>query len=305
MRRTLRQVLSMRALVAAGFAVVNRPALLSAHLAAVAPRRAPTAPSHRSLHVQCTPSSRRIQHLSANASAAPKVDSKSASTAITGMGKIQFYGWGTPNGHKIGIALKELGVDYETHFINIGKGDQNSEEYIKINPNSKIPSIVDPEGPDGGPITVFESGAILIYLAEKYGKLLGSTGTSRMAAIQWTFFQNAGVGPMMGQFAHFAMFAKDKCQDPYPTERYAGEVKRLLGVLEKQLSDKPYIAGEEYTIADITTYPWVSSLFTRFPPAIREQLGATDLPNLQAWVERVGERNAVKEGIAATTPPPA
>ena len=172
--------------------------------------------------------------------------------------RIQLYSLATPNGQKAGIALEELGLAYEAHKVNILENEQFSEEFIAVCPNSKIPAMVDPDGPGGKPLSIFESGAMLLYLAEKTGKLLPADPHRRSECIQWLFFQMAGVGPMFGQFGHFYKFAKERI--PYPTERYTSEARRLLGVLEKRLDGREYLVGDEYTIADIATFPWVGCL---------------------------------------------
>jgi GSH-dependent disulfide-bond oxidoreductase len=196
---------------------------------------------------------------------------------------IDLYTFTTPNGRKASIMLEEVGLDYNTHKIDISKGDQFTPEYIAINPNSKIPAIVDR---DAG-ITVFESGAILMYLAEKTGKLLPTDTKSRFQVIEWLMFQMGGVGPMFGQLNHFKRYAPE--QIPYAIERYTKETLRLYGVLDKQLKNHEYICGE-YSIADIATYPWV---------AIYEMQGMTlnEHPNLKRWVEVVGQRPAVQRGM--------
>lgn len=198
---------------------------------------------------------------------------------------IQFYSLPTPNGQKIGIALEEMGLPYTPHRIDITKGDQFSEEFVKINPNSKIPAIVDPIGPDGKPLAVFESAAILIYLSEKSGLFLPTDPRLRMETLQWLIFQVANVGPMFGQFGHFFKHAKAKCDHPYPVERYRSETRRLLAVLEKQLQGRTFLVGEEYTIADMATVPWVNGIDIFYGGT--EVLGLNDFVNVKAWVERV------------------
>src|SRR5690242_165655 len=169
---------------------------------------------------------------------------------------IELYTWTTPNGRKVSIMLEECGLPYRVHKINIGtNSEQFAPDYLKINPNGKIPSIVDPEGPDGKPISMMESGAILIYLADKTGKLLAKSGRDRYASLQWLMFQMGGVGPMFGQTHHFLRAAKE--QVPYAIERYGKETRRLYGVLNDRLKDHAHLAGE-YSIADIATYPWVA-----------------------------------------------
>ncbi|MCB9780923.1 MAG: glutathione S-transferase N-terminal domain-containing protein [Alphaproteobacteria bacterium] len=209
--------------------------------------------------------------------------------------RLQLYSVNTPNGKKIGIALEELGVPYEAHTVHIGKGDQHRPEFLAINPNGKIPALIDPDGPGGEPLAIFESGAILFYLAEKYGKLIPADAAGRSRALQWTFFQAANVGPMFGQFGHFAMFAKGKT-DSYGEERYKAEVIRLLGVLDRQLEGQDWLIGE-YSIADIATVPWVGGI--SFYKA-EEAVGLADFHNVVAWMERFNARPAVQRGLAVT-----
>jgi GST-like protein len=205
--------------------------------------------------------------------------------------RLQLYSLATPNGKKVGIALEELGFPYDAHRISIGDGDQFDPEFVAINPNSKIPALVDPNGPGGEPIAIFESGAILLYLAEKAGKLIPEDPRGRIEAIEWLFFQMAGVGPMFGQFGHFFAFAKGKT-DTYGEERYKTEVIRLLGVLEARLIGREYLAGE-YSVADIATVPWIEGL--AFYKA-HDAVGYDNFPNVQAWVKRVSERPAYQAG---------
>jgi GSH-dependent disulfide-bond oxidoreductase len=196
---------------------------------------------------------------------------------------IDLYTFTTPNGRKASVMLEEVGLDYNTHKIDISKGDQFTPEFIAINPNSKIPAIVDRDAE----ITVFESGAILMYLAEKTGKLLPTDTKSRFQVIEWLMFQMGGVGPMFGQLNHFKRYAPE--QIPYAIERYTKETLRLYGVLDKQLENHEYICGE-YSIADVATYPWV---------AIYEMQGMTldAHPHLRRWVETVSQRPAVQRGM--------
>lgn len=208
---------------------------------------------------------------------------------------LQLYSLATPNGVKASIMLEELGLDYEAHRINIMDGDQFKPEFVEINPNSKIPALVDPEGADGQPLNIMESGAILLHLAEKTGKFLPTDALKRSQTIQWLFLQVGGIGPMFGQFGHFFKFAVDKCDHPYPTERYTAETKRLLGVLETQLTDREYIIGDEYTIADIATFPWVNGL-SQFYKA-DDQLGLADFPNVNRWLKTCLDRPAVQRGM--------
>jgi GSH-dependent disulfide-bond oxidoreductase len=200
---------------------------------------------------------------------------------------IDLYTWTTPNGRKVSIMLEEVGLPYRVHSINIGKDEQFAPDYLKINPNGKIPSIVDPDGPDGKPIAMMESGAILIYLARKTGRLLAA-GREEYETLQWLMFQMGGVGPMFGQVHHFLRAAKE--QVPYAIERYSKETKRLYGVLNERLKGNDYLAGE-YSIADIATYPWVA----------RYEWHKTDLndfPEVKRWFDAISARPAVKKGMA-------
>jgi GST-like protein len=200
---------------------------------------------------------------------------------------IDFYTWSTPNGRKISIMLEEVALPYRVHAINIGQGDQFKPDYLKINPNGKIPSIVDPEGPDGRPIAMMESGAILIYLARKTGKLFPAPGRSMYDVLQWLMFQMGGVGPMFGQTHHFLRAAKEPV--PYAIDRYSKETQRLYGVLNERLKDHEYLA-DGYSIADIATYPWVA----------RHEWHKTDLndfPGVKRWFDAISARPAVKKGM--------
>jgi GST-like protein len=200
---------------------------------------------------------------------------------------IDLYTWTTPNGRKASIMLEEVGLPYRVHAIDISKGDQFNPEFVAINPNSKIPAIVDPEGP-GGAMPVFESGAILIYLAEKTGELIGHDARSRIEAIEWLMFQMGGVGPMFGQTHHFRRFAPEPV--PYAIERYTKETQRLYGVLDQRLGEAEYLAGG-YSIADIATYPWT---------ARHEWQGISldDYPHVKRWHEAITARPAVQRGMA-------
>lgn len=216
------------------------------------------------------------------------------------MKKIQLYSMATPNGQKASIALEEMELPYEAHFIDIRRGDQFTPEFLAINPNNKIPAIVDPDGPDGRPMTVFESGAILIYLAEKSGKLLSADPRLRSETLQWLFFQVGGVGPMFGQFGHFYKFAREQCDHFYPLQRYTNETKRLLGVLEKRLEGRDYLVGDAYSIADIATFPWVGCLERVYEA--REQLDLESFPNVLSWHERCAGRPAARRGAIVCAP---
>jgi GST-like protein len=200
---------------------------------------------------------------------------------------IDLYTWTTPNGRKVSIMLEELALPYRVHPINIGQNEQFKPDYLKINPNGKIPSIVDPDGPDGKPISMMESGAILIYLAGKTGKLLPQSVRGRYEALQWLMFQMGGVGPMFGQTHHFLRAAKE--QVPYAIERYTKETRRLYGVLNGRLKDHSYLA-DSYSVADIATYPWVA----------RYEWHKTDLndfPHVKRWFDAISARTAVQRGM--------
>jgi GST-like protein len=201
---------------------------------------------------------------------------------------IDLYTWTTPNGRKVSIMLEELQLPYRVHAINIGKDDQFKPDFIKINPNSKIPAIVDPEGPDGKPYSMMESGAILIYLADKTGKLLAKSGRARYTALQWLMFQMGGVGPMFGQTHHFLRAAKE--QVPYAIERYGKETRRLYSVLDGHLKDNDYLAGD-YSIADVATYPWVARHEWH-------KVELADFPAVKRWFDAISARPAVKKGMA-------
>ena len=215
----------------------------------------------------------------------------------TDPGVIQLYSFPTPNGVKVSAALEELGLPYEAHRVTLADADVKSPEFLSLNPNNKIPAIIDPNGPDGEPIGLFESGAILIYLAEKAGKLLGNSAAERYKIIQWVMFQMGGVGPMFGQLGFFYKFAGAEIEDPRPRERYINEAKRLLAVLEGQMEGKEWIAGD-YSIADLAICPWLRTL--DFYGA-KEVLGWEDHPNLVAWLDRFVARPAVQIGL--NTPP--
>jgi len=202
---------------------------------------------------------------------------------------IELYTWGTPNGRKVSVMLEECGLPYNVHGIDIGKGDQFAPEYLEINPNGKIPSIVDPDGPDGKPIAMMESGAILVYLAGKTGRFLPASARGKYVALQWLMFQMGHVGPMYGQVHHFLRAAK--VEVPYAIERYVKEKDRLYGVLDRRLGAARFLAGDEYTIADIATYPWVA----------RHEWHKTDLatfPNVKRWFDTIAARPAVRRGMA-------
>ena len=195
----------------------------------------------------------------------------------------------TPNGFKISIALEELGLDYELHPVSIANGEQFRPEFLAFSPNNRIPAIIDHEGPDGDSIGVFESGAILIYLAEKTGKLLPSSGVGRKTVMEWLMWQMGGFGPMLGQAHHFNFYAPE--QVPYAQERYSNEANRLYGVLDRQLAGKEYVAGDEYSIADIAIFPWSRTYE-------RQNVDITEYPNVGRWRETMLSRPAVKRGLS-------
>ncbi|MGH1467373.1 MAG: glutathione binding-like protein [Bdellovibrionales bacterium] len=199
------------------------------------------------------------------------------------MSKIQLYSLATPNGQKVSIALEEMGLEYDAHTINIMEDDQFTPEFIAINPNSKIPALVDPEGDSGKPLNIMESGAILLHLAEKTGKFLPKDPGARSRVLQWLFFQVGGAGPMFGQFGHFYKYGKNNCDHPYPVERYAKETRRLLKVMDVQLSKNAFIAGEELSIADFSLAPWVDGL-SRFYEA-NEILELDSFKNVDRWMK--------------------
>ena len=202
---------------------------------------------------------------------------------------IDLYTWPTPNGHKVHIFLEEVGMPYNVHAINIGTGDQFEPEFLKISPNNKMPAIVDQDGPGGKPYSVFESGAILLYLAEKTGQYLPSDPTGRYDVIQWLMFQMGGIGPMLGQAHHFRIYAPEKIE--YAFNRYTNEASRLYNVVDKQLSQHEYLAADEYSIADMATFPWL-----RYHENQGQKL--EDYPHLKRWYDKLEARPAVQQGLA-------
>ena len=202
---------------------------------------------------------------------------------------IELYYWPTPNGWKISIMLEELGVPYEVHTVNIGKGEQFAPEFLKISPNNRMPAIIDPDGPGGKPISIFESGAILQYLGGKYGKFYPADERVRVEVDQWLFWQVGGLGPMAGQAHHFRQYAPEKIE--YGINRYTNEVNRLYGVMNKRLADRDYLAGDDYSIADIACVGWVV-------PHKNQGQDLDDFPNLKRWFEMIMARPAVERGIA-------
>ncbi|PSH68339.1 glutathione S-transferase [Phyllobacterium brassicacearum] len=209
--------------------------------------------------------------------------------------RLQLYSFPTPNGVKVSIALEEIGLPYEPHAVDIGKNESWTPEFLSLNPNGKIPAIIDPDGPGGKPLGLFESGAILLYLAEKTGKLIPADAAGRYETIQWVFFQMAGIGPMFGQVGYFHKFAGREIEDKRPLERYQNESKRLLGVIETRLDGRQWIMGDEYTIADISMLGWVRNLVGFY--------GAGDLvefdrlKRVPEWLERGLARPAVQRGL--------
>jgi GST-like protein len=202
---------------------------------------------------------------------------------------IQLYSYPTPNGVKVSIALEEMGLAYEPHLVTLSDADVKSDAFLSLNPNNKIPAIIDPDGPDG-PIGLFESGAILLYLAEKSGKFLGSDAAEKAKITQWVMFQMGGLGPMLGQMGFFYKFAGSQIEDPRPRERYRDEAIRLLAVLEKELEGKDWIAGD-YSIADMAIAPWLNALEFY---GTKDVVGYNDLKNVPAYVERFFARPAVQ-----------
>ncbi len=206
---------------------------------------------------------------------------------------IQLYSFPTPNGVKVSIALEEMELPYEAHKVTLADADVKSPEFLSLNPNNKIPAIIDPNGPDGTPIKLFESGAILIYLAEKTGKFIGTSPAQKAEVIQWLMFQMGGLGPMFGQLGFFYKFAGAEIEDPRPRDRYINEAKRLMGVLENHMEGQDWVAGE-YSIADMAIAPWLRAL--DFYGA-KEVLGWADHTNLVAYLDRFQARPAVQKGL--------
>ncbi|WP_448950580.1 glutathione S-transferase N-terminal domain-containing protein [Labrys neptuniae] len=208
---------------------------------------------------------------------------------------LQLYSLPTPNGVKVSIMLEEIGLAYEPHFIDIGKNESWTPEYLSLNPNGKIPAIIDPNGPGGLPIGLFESGAILLYLAEKTGQLLPEDATARYETIQWVFFQMAAIGPIFGQVGFFHKFAGRDIEDKRPLKRYVDESKRLLGVLETRLEGRDWLMGADYTIADIATLGWVRNLVGFYGAG--ELVDYASFKRVPAWLERCLARPAVQRGL--------
>ncbi|MCO6440202.1 MAG: glutathione S-transferase N-terminal domain-containing protein [Nitrococcus mobilis] len=201
---------------------------------------------------------------------------------------IDVYSWSTPNGHKVHIALEELALDYRIHPVNIGKGDQFEAEFLRISPNNKIPAIVDRQGPGDEPFSLFESGAILIYLAEKTGRLLPRQPRGRYRTLEWLMFQMGNLGPMLGQAHHFRQYAPERID--YAINRYTNETTRLYRVLDQRLGEETFLAGPEYTIADIAVFPWIR-------PYERQGQDLSEHPNLKRWFDIIAQRPAVERGL--------
>ncbi|MFN3305205.1 MAG: glutathione S-transferase N-terminal domain-containing protein [Roseateles sp.] len=201
---------------------------------------------------------------------------------------IEVYSWPTPNGHKVHIMLEECGLAYRVHPVDIGTGAQFEPDFLAISPNNKIPAITDPDGPDGRPISLFESGAILLYLAGKTGKLLPADVAGKYVVLQWLMFQMGGVGPMLGQAHHFRIYAPEKI--PYAIERYTNEARRLYGVINKRLAHTSYVGGHDYSIADIAIFPWLRSWKN-------QGVEMADYPHLKGWFDEIARRPAVQRGL--------
>ncbi len=203
---------------------------------------------------------------------------------------IDLYYWPTPNGHKITLFLEEAGLPYKIHAVNIGKGEQFDPHFLAISPNNRMPAIVDNEPAGGGaPVSLFESGAILVYLAEKTGRCIPSDIHGRAEVLQWLFWQMGGLGPMAGQNHHFSAYAPEKI--PYAIDRYVRETARLYGVMDRRLADRPFLAGADYSIADMASYPWIV-------PHERQGQDLNDFPNLKRWFEAIADRTATKRAYA-------
>jgi len=201
---------------------------------------------------------------------------------------IEVYSWATPNGHKVHIMLEECGLPYRVHPVNIGAGDQFKREFLAISPNNKIPAIVDPDGPEGKPLSLFESGAILLYLAGKTGRFLPLSTRGKFEVLEWLMFQIGGVGPMLGQAHHFRIYAPEKI--PYAIDRYTNEARRLYGVMNKRLANNRYLGANEYSIADIAVFPWLRSWKN-------QGIDWSDFPHLKGWFDEIANRPAVKRGV--------
>jgi GST-like protein len=215
--------------------------------------------------------------------------------------RIQLYSLPTPNGVKASIMLEETGLPYEAHLVDFATNDQMSPAFLSLNPNNKIPAILDPNGPGGKPLALFESGAILIYLAEKTGQFMPADAAGRYETIQWLMFQMGGIGPMFGQLGFFHKFAGKDYEDKRPRDRYVAESKRLLGVLDQRLAGRSWIMGDSYTIADIATFPWVRNLIGFYGAG--DLVGISDFPNVQRVLETFVARPAVVKGLGIPARP--
>lgn len=209
--------------------------------------------------------------------------------------RLQLYSLPTPNGVKVSIALEELGLPYEPHLVSFQTDDQLTPEFLSLNPNNKIPAIIDPDGPGGAPLPLFESGAILVYLAEKTGRLIPQDPARRYETLQWVMFQMGGIGPMFGQVGFFHKFAGKDYEDKRPRERYLNESKRLLGVLEQRVTGRGWIMGDEYTIADIAIWPWVNNLVGFYGAG--DLVGFSEFKEVQRVLAAFLARDAVKRGL--------
>ena len=209
--------------------------------------------------------------------------------------RLQLYSLPTPNGVKVAILLEELGLPYEVHRIDFGQDDQHTAEFLSLSPNNKIPALLDPNGPGGEPLGLFESGAILLYLAEKTGRLLPQEPARRYQTIQWLMFQMGGIGPMFGQLGFFTTFAGKDIEDPRPRERYVAEARRLLGVLDGQLRGRTWILGEDYSLVDIATFPWIRALLEVYQVA--DLVGFQDFPDVRRALDAFLARPAVQRGL--------
>ena len=209
--------------------------------------------------------------------------------------RLQLYSLPTPNGVKVSIMLEEIGLPYEPHLVDFGKNDQMSPEFLALNPNNKIPAIIDPDGPGGRPLPLFESGAILLYLADKTGQLIPKDAAARYQTLQWVMFQMGGIGPMFGQVGFFHKFAGKEYEDKRPRDRYVAESKRLLGVLDKHLAGRQWIMGDDYTIADIASFPWIRNLVGFYEAG--ELVGFDDFGNVKRVLEAFVARPAVVKGL--------
>jgi GST-like protein len=217
--------------------------------------------------------------------------------------RLQLYSLPTPNGVKVSIMLEEIGLPYEPHTIDIGKNESWTPEFLSLNPNGKIPAIIDPNGPDGKPLGLFESGAILQYLAEKTGKLLPTDPAERYQTLQWVYFQVGAIGPMFGQLGFFHKFAGRTFEDKRPLERYRAETQRLLGVMDTRLQGRPWIMGDDYTIADIAMMGWVRAVVGFYEA--RELVEFDQLQNVPGWLERALARPAAQRGVTIPARPAA